>query len=81
MYFGKNEGKPVTVVCTENTFVEGKLLEQGQVVDDMPHELALDLAGSGKVRTAKDADVAAWKAKLAERKKAAKPAETKTPEA
>lgn len=75
MYFGKNEGKPVTVVCTEHTFVEGRLLEQGQVVEDMPHELALDLAGSGKVRTAKDADVVAWKAKLAERKKAAKPAD------
>jgi hypothetical protein len=62
MFFGKNEGQPVTVVCVEHTFVEGKLLEQSTVVKDMPHELALELASSGKVRVAKDVDIEAFKA-------------------
>lgn len=66
MYFGKNEGKPVTVVCVEHTFVEGNLLEKGTIVKDMDHELALELASAGKVRPAKPEDIEA----AASRKKA-----------
>lgn len=66
-FFGKNEGRPVTIVITEHTYIDGKLAEQGTVIRDVPHENALELAAAGKARPAKEADIAAHEAKQRKR--------------
>jgi hypothetical protein len=54
--FGQDAGKPVTVVVTEHTFIDGRPVSKGTLLRDVPPEIAMELAGGGKVRapTAED---------------------------
>ena len=56
--FGNNEGKPVNLMVIENTSIEGKYVEAGTVLKNVPAEMAMDLAGAGKVRVATEAELA-----------------------
>ena len=48
--FGNKDGKPVAIVITEHTYIEGKLVMQGEELDDVAADLAMELAGAGKAR-------------------------------
>ena len=48
--FGQDAGKPVTVVVTEHTFIDGRPVHKGTLLRDVPPEIAMELAGGGKVR-------------------------------
>ena len=50
--FGQTEGKPVDVIVTESFKHEGEHIERGTVIKEMPSDLAMELAGAGKVRAA-----------------------------
>jgi hypothetical protein len=55
--FGSNkEGKPVDLVAIEPTFIDGTPVLKGQVLEQVPPDLALELAAAGKVRGIGDAD-------------------------
>jgi hypothetical protein len=57
----KDEGKPVTLFVTENTAIDGEHVAKGTILDDVPPDLAIQLAGAGKVRLATKEDSAASK--------------------
>lgn len=74
--FNQKDGKPVHVVAVEHTNINGQQVEAGTVIRDCPADLAMELAGSGRVRLATDADIAteaAAKAKAARTAKGATP--------
>jgi hypothetical protein len=48
--FGQDAGKPVTVVVTEHTFIDGRPISKGTLLRDVPPEIAMELAAGGKVR-------------------------------
>lgn len=48
--FGQDAGKPVTVVVTEHTFIDGRPVHKGTLLRDVPPEIAMELAAGGKVR-------------------------------
>lgn len=48
--FGNPEGKPVNIIITEHTYIEGKLVEQGTKLKDVPADLAMELAAAGKAK-------------------------------
>lgn len=50
--FGNKDGKPVDIVITENTYIDGELKLQGTVLRGVPAELAMHLASDGKARVA-----------------------------
>lgn len=50
--FGQTEGKPVDVIVTESFKHDGEHIERGTVLKEMPADLAMELAGAGKVRAA-----------------------------
>lgn len=54
--FGQQAGKPVTVVVTEHTFIEGRPIKKGTILEDVPPDLAMELASGGKVRAPKPED-------------------------
>lgn len=54
--FGQQDGKPVDVIAIESFKNDGEHIERGTIIKQMPAELAMELAGGGKVRIAtKDA--------------------------
>lgn len=62
------QGKPVDVLCTSAFKHDGQHIEVGQVITGMASDLAIELAGNGRVRLAKEEDVAAWNKTVAKRK-------------
>ena len=50
--FGDKEGKPVDVIAVESFKAEGEHVERGTIIKAMAPELAMELAGAGKVRAA-----------------------------
>ena len=50
--FGQEAGKPVDVIVTESCKIDGEHVERGTVIEGMAPELAMELAGAGKVRAA-----------------------------
>jgi len=56
--FGMNnkDGKPVDLLVVESTFIDGQLAPKGMVLEQVPSDLAMELAGAGKVRGIADAD-------------------------
>lgn len=51
--FGQNpDGKPVDVIACESFKFDGEHVERGTVIKSMDALLAMELAGSGKVRAA-----------------------------
>lgn len=56
MFNAQQDGKPVDVIAIESFKNEGEHVERGTVLKQMPADLAMELAGAGKVRLAtKDA--------------------------
>lgn len=60
--FGNNDGKPVDIVITEHTYIDGELQLAGTTLEAVPVALAMELAGAGKARLATPAAKAAGKA-------------------
>lgn len=60
--FGNNDGKPVDIVITEHTYIDGELQLAGTTLTAVPATLAMELAGAGKARLALPAAKAAGKA-------------------
>ena len=59
--------KPVNLLCIEACKVDGNHLAKGEVLMNVPYDLATDLTGAGRTRLATDEDIAAAKkAKKAE---------------
>lgn len=56
--FGNKDGKPVTIVITEHTYIDGDLKLKGAVLKDIPADLAMELASCGKARVATKDDMA-----------------------
>jgi len=61
--FGNKDGKPVDIVITAHTYIDGQLAPEGTVLKQVPAELAMHLAADGKARVATAADLAAKKDK------------------
>jgi hypothetical protein len=55
--FGQDLSKPVTVVVTEPTFVDGRPVLPGALLRDIPADLAMELASGGKVRAPRPEDL------------------------
>jgi len=57
--FGNNntDGKPVNLIFVESTFIDGRPVPQGSIINNVPCELAMDLAAAGKARIATQDDV------------------------
>jgi len=60
--FGNNDGKPVDIVITEHTYIDGDLQIAGTELKAVPVALAMELAGAGKARLATPAAKKAAKA-------------------
>lgn len=50
--FGEKTGKPVDVIAVESFRLNGEHVERFTVIEGMEAELAMELAGAGKVRAA-----------------------------
>jgi hypothetical protein len=50
--FGENTGKPVDVIAVESFRLNGEHVERFTVIKGMEADLAMELAGAGKVRAA-----------------------------
>ena len=50
--FGTTEGKPVDVIACESFKLDGEHVERGTIIKGLAVEIALELAGSGRVRAA-----------------------------
>ncbi len=55
--FGNKDGKPVDIVLTENTGIEGTHHAAGTVLKQVEADLAMELCGQGKARLAQEADL------------------------
>lgn len=50
--FGNKDGKPVDIVITDHTYINGELQLAGTKLKAVPADLAMELAGAGKARVA-----------------------------
>lgn len=57
--FGNNEGKPVNIVIVESTYIDGRPVEAGTKLTNVPADLAMELAAAGKARLAVEGKKAA----------------------
>lgn len=69
--FGEKTGKPVDVIAVESFRLEGQHVERFSVIKAMEPDLAMELAGAGKVRAATEEAVKEAKAAKANAEKVA----------
>ena len=72
--FGNQEGKPSDVIVIESCKIDGEHVERGTIIKDMSVELAMELAGAGKVRAATPEAVKEIRAAVKAQAQAAAPA-------
>ena len=66
--FNQEAGKPVDVIATESFRLEGEHIERHTIIKGMAADLAMELAGAGKVRAATEAAIKEAKAAQANAK-------------
>ncbi|GAA4419919.1 hypothetical protein [Acidovorax lacteus] len=64
--FGTQDPKPVDIVLLEPTAIDGQHFDRGTLLQGVPGDLAMELAGQGKARIAKEGDQPAKAAKKGE---------------
>lgn len=67
--FGEKSGKPVDVIAVESFRLDGNHVERFTVIENMAPDLAMELAGAGKVRLATKDSIAEAKAAKANMEK------------
>lgn len=79
--FMQQSAKPVDLVVVEPTKIEGKHVDAGTLLREVPADLAMELAAAGKVRVATEEVVAEYKARAKAAAKAAEAQEAQVTEA